>query len=347
VFNAAGEQKSDFTAVLTPRVILWVPVARRALITSNLASGFTYYHSFPTERSIDPSASVRGELFLRRLTLFGGGGFSQSSQRPNYEIDDRVLSQSRSASAGFSIQVGSRSSIELSGYRDRSSFDEHASYLGTNLAETLNRDHRGLRLTARQRLTSLTTLTFTAENRQDRFVYAADRDAEGFRLSPGIEFRAKALVSGTAEVGYRHLEPLDPDVPPFDGVVARVALAHQIRGATNLGVQWNRDVQYSYDVTRPYYVENGVAVNVRRQLAGRYDAIAIVDRHALSYVELLSQSQDAPRSVTMTYSLDIGYRVNRETRLGVGVQWIARTSDLPSDRDFNGLRAGLTLNYGY
>lgn len=347
VFNEAGEQKSDFVADLTPRVMLWVPLARRAMITSDLESGFTYYHSFPTERSIDPSVSLRGELYVRRLTLFGEGAFSRSSQRPNYEIDDRVLQELRGASAGFDLRLGSRTTVGVSAYRDRSRFADDEQFLGTDLSEVLNRDQEGLRLELRQRLTSLTSLSLTADSRRDRFVTAAYRDADGYRISPGFEFRPKALVSGTVEVGYRHLEPKDPAVPKFDGVIARMGVSYRMGDATALGLDWNRDVQYSYDTTRPYYVENGLAVNLRRQLGGRFDGIARVDRHALSYVILAPETMDPSRSTTWTYSLDIGYRVNRETRMGVNVEWVERTSKPAAGRDFSGLRAGLSFNLGY
>src|SRR5688572_21677528 len=44
VFNAADE-KSDFTFTLAPRVDVWIPFARRALLTTAVATDVVYYQT--------------------------------------------------------------------------------------------------------------------------------------------------------------------------------------------------------------------------------------------------------------------------------------------------------------
>ena len=57
VFNAAGEQKSDFTATFGPKVNLWIPMARRGLLTTSVATDIVWYAQYASERSIDPQVT--------------------------------------------------------------------------------------------------------------------------------------------------------------------------------------------------------------------------------------------------------------------------------------------------
>ena len=57
VFNAAGEQKSDFTFTVAPKVDVWLPVARRALFQGTAATDLVYYAKYDSERSVDPQFS--------------------------------------------------------------------------------------------------------------------------------------------------------------------------------------------------------------------------------------------------------------------------------------------------
>src|SRR5450830_1221205 len=49
VFNAAGEQKSDFTFTITPQADVAIPVARRALLKATLGTDVVYYATYATE----------------------------------------------------------------------------------------------------------------------------------------------------------------------------------------------------------------------------------------------------------------------------------------------------------
>ena len=50
---------------------------------------------------------------------------------------------------------------------------------------------------------------------------------------------------------------------------------------------------------------------------------------------------------TDNLGLNLGYRLKRQTRLGFGVTYYTRTSTLVSFRDYEGLRAGTTVTYGF
>ena len=52
------------------------------------------------------------------------------------------------------------------------------------------------------------------------------------------------------------------------------------------------------------------------------------------------------RDGTVTYSVDLGYRLNRDSRIGFVVSKWTRTSNTASIHDYKGLRAGLSVTYG-
>ena len=251
---------------------------------------------------------------------------------------------------GLSVDVAPKLSVELAGYRDTVRYDQGAFFLGTSLRSTLNRTDEGPRLTVRARLDSLTTIYVAAELDKVRFAFSPVRDTDGYRIAPGVTFGRKALITGDAEVGVRHFKGLDPSLPDFSGLVARTDLSTTIAGATELGVAWSRDVAYSYNPTTPYYIATSIAGQVRREIAGGVDAILSATRYVNSYRALLTPGAPVAnpgRGVTLTYSADLGYRLNRQARIGLVVSEWQRRSNAFASQDYKGLRAGVSFTYGF
>jgi hypothetical protein len=346
VFNAAGEQKSDFTVGIIPQLNIWMPLTHRLMVTSKLSEGINYYKTYADQGSVDPSAAVGAELALRRLKVFGSIDHSESRQRPNFEIDVRVPLISNGRSLGFSVQPTSRTSLELSGYKTDVVYGADASFQGAILRAELTRLQQGVRMRIDRRLTSLTTVHVAVENRQDRFRFSPRRDADGVRTAVGFNFGARALIAGDAEIGFRHMKVASAIIPSFDGLISKVSLNREFRGSTRLHVDWNRDVEFSSDLIHTYYVLNSTNYKIRRQLGGRFDGILGLARHKSTYVKVDGVA-DLPRTSTKIMTFDVGYRLNRDTRLGFAVERTWRSSDPPSGRDFSGFRAGMSFSVGF
>ena len=236
-------------------------------------------------------------------------------------------------------------SIGFSAYRSTTRFDEDESVAGFNLSDRLDRAEQGLRLVVLERLTSLTTVGLIVETREDRFERAPDRDADGYRVAGTIVLAEKALISGTAEIGYRHVKPNDDLVPAFNGLVSRIAVSNRIGGSTAISLGWDRDMQYSFSETRPFYLTNAVSARVRRHVAGQFDTSVGAVRNRATYRSLLGVVVEGNRELLTTYTADIGYRVNRDSRLALGVTHNRRSSTLADSRTYSNTLAGLSLNY--
>lgn len=362
VFNAAGEPESDFTATLTPSADIWVPVARRALLQTTVGSDLVWYNSFDTERSIDPHVTSRAELYLRRITLFADGGYRNTRQRLNYEVDLRARHIEEAAEAGVEVRLTPKFSIETAGHYADLRFDGDTTLDGIRLQRTLNQETRGYSMTARHRVTPLTTLAVRYEQLEDRFEFSPARNSNSFRVMPGIEFKPRALISGSAYVGYREFTPQnDGALPKFSGLVAQLGLSYTLLGSTTFGVTYSRDLTYSYEVLQPFFINNGVGASIRRALGRRFDVIVSADRFQYAYENLAVEAPatgdpllDAPPSApaaqrvdtTWNYAGSVGYRIGNG-RVGFGVAYWERDSSQRVFRSYDNLRFGTTVTYGF
>jgi hypothetical protein len=352
VFNQAGERKSDFMFTVTPQADVALALARRGLVKAALGTDFVYYAQYDSERSIDPQAIVRAEAYAQRLTLFVEDSYLNTRQRPNYEIDLRSRHLQHDLSGGLAVRFTPKSSVEVARRHGETRFDGDAFFLGQNLRETLNRDSDTWAFAVRHKHSSLTTVGVRAETQRDRFPYSPVRDTDSFRVMPGVEFKPRALISGSAWVGYRSFSPTSSLVPSQTGLVSQLALSYTLLSATTFGVTYDRDFQFGLETGYPYFVDNSVGVFVRRAVGGKFDVIGNVARHRYDYEQLSVQTAEiapTPKRVETTdnYGVNLGYRLKRQTRLGFGVSYWTRDSTTLSSRIYDGLRMGTTVTYGF
>ena len=359
VYNTYGDQQlSDFTVTFMPKLDLSVPVAKRALLQATTAADLVWYAKYAGERSVDPQLVLRGQIFLRRVTVSGERGYVNTRQRPNQEIDVRARHVDEMLTAAVEVAVTPELTVKAAGHRLSTRYDDAAEYDNTRLQRTLNRETDGLEITTRYRLTSLTSLAVRYDNLRDRFPMSPGRNSDSFKVMPGVEFKPRALISGNAYVGYRAFTSVDPTVlPDFKGLVAQLGLSYTLLGATTFGVSYNRDLTYSYDELQPFFIDDSVGASVRRALGRRFDALVSADRHAYEYKDLLRSRTttvpDVPRidptriDTTWNYAANIGYRVGREGRVAVGVSYWQRDSTTRVFRGYNNLRVGTAMTVGF
>ena len=115
----------------------------------------------------------------------------------------------------------------------------------------------------------------------------------------------------------------------------------------------DRDLAYSYEPLQPYYVVDGYGATVRRQIVRRFDASVGAQRQRYSYRDLVVSGPARRPSVagredtTVIYSVSIGYALNRDTRMGVGVSRMNRESSSNRFAAYEGLRVGTSVTYGF
>src|SRR5438045_7647989 len=122
----------------------------------------------------------------------------------------------------------------------------------------------------------------------------------------------------------RGLSPRDPAiVPHFPGLVSSLGISYRLLRARTIRVTFSRDLQYSYEVLQPYFLDNSLAVSVRRALGQDFDVIVDGQRHLYRYTNFSAavpgaELLDARSDRTLVYAASLGYRVNHDTRIGFG-----------------------------
>jgi len=348
VFNNF-EEKKDFTFTVVPQATMWIPFARRALLTTAAATDVVYFQKYDSERSLNPQVRLRGEGVMGRILAYGEASYLSSRQRPNVEIDARLRRTERGARLGTSIRIDEKLSVELSGSQSDVSFAADAVFNDVNVRETLNRTTRAVLASFRDDVTPLTSVVVRGESATSRFPLSAVRDSDTYSVMPGVELKPRALISGSAYVGVRRFTPRSPLLPTFNGAVASATLNYTLQSSTRFGVTADRDVAYSFEPLRPYYVVDAYGLIVRRQIVGRADLTGGAMRQKDTYRDF-SASQvaagDARMDVTKTYSASVGYRVGHDARVGFGAVYRQRESNNAERRDYQGFRFLTTLDYG-
>ena len=319
---------------------------------TSVTLGIDYYQKFESERSFNPDVRGRFSVFWNRLTLFAEGDYLNTRERPSFEIDVRSRRVVDGLLAGAELEVFRKLFVEVTGGYERTNYDPDAVFLGTSLAETLNRDERSASMAVKWRATPLMTAILASEVRTYRFQLSPDRDADSVSATIGAELHPRALVSGSGRVGVKRFVGLDSRLPDYSGVVALASVSYTFRGSTAFTYTAERDVEYSFEELEPYYVQTAHGLDVTQHLGRGFDVTTGVQRSVYAYRQFggvgLSSSVEVDGRVDVIWNgrASIGFRVNRETRIGVGVSYVDRQSSAGSARDYDGLRVGLTLSYG-
>lgn len=347
VFNAAdvNNPKSDFTMTVTPHADAWFQVGR-AWVTSTLKEDLVYYRAFASERSVNSSYRATVAVPFNRLTFRAGGEYLNTRDRPGYEIDARSRRAEHEVRGSVELRAFGKTFVGMTMDRTRVAFDKDAQFLERSLQIELNRTMSSAGVTVRHQLTPVTNVALLVDRQQDRFEFSPIRDSDSTRIAGAMTFSAR--IRGSASIGYRNFQPLAADVPAYKGGTASIDVSVAPVGSTRVGIRATRDLQYSYDVEQPYYLETGTGFSVTQGLSGPFDAIGRFQVQRLSYRGRLGRPLQHKDRTDVIHWVGggIGYRVGRDMRVGFNVDKQHRTSDLAA-HGYDGLRFGTAVTYGF
>lgn len=341
VFRQEQNPKSDVTMTLSPASTVWLRAGRTRL-TLEGRGDLVYFKQYASERSLDGTIGGRYEVRANRFTPWIAGRLASGRQRVGYEIDVRSLRVDRQAGAGVDVRLRPNTDVSVSVQRVDHTYDADATFLGTSLHEVLNRRTESASVGLSQRLTPLTTFVAEAQQIRDRFIFSPARDGDSARLLAGFDLEPFALISGSIRAGYQRFDATGA-VPDFTGLVAWFDAAYTLVGRTRFEVVGQREINYSFEISSPYYVLTGAQLTVTPRLSSHWDLQGRIGRQQLAY-----RDERAASARVDHYAVDgagIGYRLGNSTRVGFNVDRERRTSEAQG-REYHGYKMGVSMTYG-
>jgi hypothetical protein len=347
VFNRADvdQPQSDFTMTFSPTTDVWLRMGR-TWITGTVDVDWTYYNKFASERAANSAFRIGVDRTFNRLAVKGNARRLSTRDRPGYEIDARSQRFETQYDGEATLRVLSKTRMGATAFSRRTQFDEAAFFLEANLSRELDRTSSGTGLVVRHDVTPLTSVAFDVTRERERFVTSQFRDSDSTKVMGNVTFQPLALINGTASVGVRQFDPVPVDVPAFTGVITAVNLSYSLLGVTRFGVEANRDIQYSFEFTQPYYLESGVTGTVQQQVFGPFDVLARIGTRGLAYTDRIGAAVAVSNRTDRvnTFGIGAGYRMGTDKRLGFTLDRQHRSSTIPG-RTFTGLRFGVSVTY--
>jgi hypothetical protein len=264
------------------------------------------------------------------------------------EIDARVLREDTSASAGVDIRLGSETTLGFGVRQADIRYAEHERYFDTSLRESLSRRGQFADVSLHHTVSPLTRLVVRADERKETFPYAPLRNGRSFRVLPGVEFDTLALVPGRVSIGYRWLDFGDETVPDYVGVVGAIDLSYTAFEATRFRLTAERDVEFSFETTQPYFLRSDLTAAVRQQLFGPWDVEARGAYRVLDYRSRrdIGAPLETRRDRVVSAGGGFGFQAFERMRVSMDVDRDERVS-IVSGRGYVAVRIGTTVNYEF
>jgi hypothetical protein len=346
VFNDHTSPKRDFTFTVEPNLGVFLRT-RNGLLSLNGRLDLVYFNTYATERSVNGFSEATYEYRFNRIRPFASFSALDAKERPGYEIDTRARRFDNTLRTGVDVRVAPKTNLQVGVSRHTVAFAEDAFFSNQSLREVLNRTLWAVDADWRQRLTPLTTLVVSGSREQERFAFAPIRDSNTLRVNGGLELGRFALIRGTALVGYRQLKPVKAGtLREFSGLTSNVNVSYTAPTQTRLSVTIARDIQYSFDIGDPYYVQTGWNIGLTQRIIGRWEGRVSGGQDHLAY-SAVSPTTLARRSDRIDrIGAGVGYELNGEVTAGFMVESYFRTSTLPGLR-YQTIRSFGSVNYGF
>jgi hypothetical protein len=343
VLRSADEPRKDFTASFEPQLDSWLRLGR-ARFAGKSSAEWVYFGRLTSQRSVGRTQTGMAELRMSRFAPFGGVSYARTERATSLELNTRLPQTTTVGRFGVTTTIGPALSIDVERTRTIFGLDRVTPDAGL-MADSLDRGMTATTLVGRYELTPLTTLVLRTSVQKDRFDATPLRDSNSVTFAPGFEFKPFALISGTASVGYRRFNALDDQVPDFSGLTAMVNVSYVAREMTKFNVDVRRDLEYSFELTQPYYLATSFEVSVVQMLGPGWDIVGRTGGNRLNYRSVVGVFETARLDRTRTWGVGAGRHLPSGVRVGFDVDYMRRFS-VVDGRGFHGYRIGGSVTYG-
>jgi len=347
VFNEAIDPKHDFTATISPRTELYLRFLG-TWFTGLVNEDLVWYQKYSTERQANSTYGLAWKWPLTRLTIDTSANHTSTRERSGYEIDSRAERAQNAFSAGASFRFLVNTGIEFTARRDTTNYDSAAQFDGVNLHDELNVIGTTMTVGLTQKLTPLTTATLAVSRRQDRFPFNSLRDSNKTETRLSLAFDPQALLKGNLSIGFTDFQPLSPTFPKYTGATVAATLSYTLFEVTKVTLAADRQVANSYDITQPYFIQSGVALEIAQQIYGHFDVVGRGAFESLDYRDRVDVLVDFANRTdhVFRYGAGLGYHQGKNLRIGFNFDQ-ARRDSVVGSRAFTRPTFGTSVTYDF
>ena len=350
VFYSPTDPIRDFTLTAGPAATIYIPLARRLVLTAFGSPQYVWYSKTERERTWNYYTNGAAQLNLKNLFFSLDGVYSDARERWNTEIDIRPRRKQAGYGASVLVKVAWKTSFAV-GYRtskyDYASLDVG----GFDIRQRLNRRESYGNLSVYYQVSTLNRFFIDAEYGRYGFEFAqtaAISDSRSAAAYAGFEFSPLGpRLRGRVRVGYKKFDVLNPALPDYQGLVGDTQFSLRVSNPLAIRASYVRDVFFSLWYNNPYYVQSrpgvGVSIYPFRLLRLDYDFSFGRNRYSLAG----GGGPDVKRlDDYVAHSVGVYVRIAKTTALGFVASWWDRDSNLAFEDDKRTF-FGLNLTYDF
>lgn len=283
---------------------------------------------------------TRNEWRGGRLTPFLDFTSKHTNANPvGFEVGRKSMRNENALKTGLRTDFTSRLSGSAFYVRTATSWDADALYQTSSLREKLNRVDTSIGGTVSLALTPLTSVRFSGEHSSSEFVFSPGRNGSGARFGPGLTITGPAAITGNVDLGIRSFTSTTSNVK-FQGLYGSAVATRAFPTETIVSVRWDRDMQFSYDLSLAYFVSRALQLTVIQPLNSSLAVQGYVVQSKLLYDKALPA--ETPLNAVNEAGFAIGQRIGRVIRVGVLSEWAQANGNQP----WSELRVVAFLTYG-
>ena len=267
----------DFTLSAGLPIQLFVPASKNIVLEFIESPQYMFYLDTKKERAWNNRFTGRAHIALERIYIQAGVGLSDVHSRLSPELNVNIREKINRLDGLVLWQVSRQMSLAaIYGGSDHDFGD--ADFLGTNIAEALNRKEHVFDLATY--LQPNPRVRFSLDGQYGNYVFpeetGASRDAQsygvfgGFELIPREGELVEAMkVQGNASLGYVRLDMKDPQFVDGSGLSGAVNLSVEFMKRTRARVFFSRGFQFSVYSGARYYFSTIFGGGITRYLSRR------------------------------------------------------------------------------
>jgi hypothetical protein len=291
VFYSPDTPESDYTATVSPATEIWLRTGRAQLEASSRVDA-VFFKQFADQGTFSAANSGRVEFALNRFHPYITGSFLHVNDRPDAVIDARVQRTEALAGVGTTFKLTPKVFLTASAQGSTVGFSRKGSPVAATLDDRLKRTVLVTSAGFQYVWSPLTTMLLDVQQERTRFANAGERNATGLRITPGLDLKPRALISGRVRVGFFRYRADAAQIPGFTGMAASVDVRSRLLGNTIAG-EFGRELFYAAD-SDAYYLQTRFGIGATRQLNRDWSVTGGVSELLLSYSAPSTTQTSAP-----------------------------------------------------